>query len=90
MTWQVLKYRHQPELLSALESSCPPILGMPGQRFPTAGWGSRPPGGQKGEGERTRGGETQGAELRNMSVHPWTQVAALRVPSLTSALRVVV
>lgn len=90
MTWQVPEHRHQPELLSTLESSCPPILGMPGQGFPTAGWGSRPPGGQKGEGERTRGGETQGAELRNMSVHPWAQVAALRVPSLISALRVVV
>lgn len=42
------------------------------------------------ERERTRGGETQGAELRNKSVHPWTQIATLRVPSLISALRVVV
>ena len=37
-----------------------------------------------------RGWKAEGAELRNKSVPPWTPVAALRVPSLNSALRTAV
>lgn len=62
---------------------------MPGQRFPTAGWGSSPPGGLEAGGEKNKG-EYPGAELRNKSVHPWTKVASLIVLSLLSALKVAV
>jgi hypothetical protein len=48
-------HRHQCELLFAFQSSCPRIHGMPGQRFPTAGWGSSLSGGQEIGGEITRG-----------------------------------
>ena len=43
-------------LLFAFQSNCAQIHGMPGQRFPTAGWGSSPPTGQEVGGEKTEGG----------------------------------
>lgn len=85
--------RHQRELLFALESSCPRIefvacLGSGFQQLAGA------PGPLEGKRERERelgkGWKTEGAELRSKSVHPWIQVAALRVPILNSALRVAV
>lgn len=52
------------------------------------------PGPLEGKRERERevgrGWKAEGAELRNKSVPPWTPVAALRVPSLNSALRTAV
>lgn len=52
------------------------------------------PGPLEGKRERERevgrGWKAEGDELRNKSVPPWTPVAALRVPSLNSAVRIAV
>lgn len=42
-------------LLFAFYSNCTQIHGMPGQRFPAAGWGSGPPTGQEVWGEVAEG-----------------------------------